>query len=243
MQPLARAKINVCVCGGNGDACCEGGQILIKEGEYLVCGRSDWNPQYPAFAGDLLGLLDQWNLDEIQDQEFHLFGHCSEEAHQVTYHGREAKGKRLYLGVYKQVPDDPLSDVQLLQHLVPFKCLNGASKDTMAQSWLKWADAGFTCLRVGEPFNQDFDKAKEIFEGDQEDEGSSKTWASLSDMDKRKRAYIERLVREDYKLDVGPIQFVRYDEAVYKYLVGKGAGNGRVAADDNTAGLADLGPV
>ena len=87
---------------------------LVMKGELYMWGSANWNPWAPSFAGDS-GLYlypdfsrilaekareMKWSSPQV---EFHLFRQCTEREHLQPYsawHGKEARKKTIYCGVY-----------------------------------------------------------------------------------------------------------------------------------------------
>jgi hypothetical protein len=81
---------------------------FIKEGEYYVAGSEEFNPFGPRFPGDY-GFVNIEAFDRNPDSgqtEFHLFVQCAEKPHKRHWHGPNAAGGRMYVGIYKRVVDD-----------------------------------------------------------------------------------------------------------------------------------------
>lgn len=81
---------------------------FVKQGEFFVAGRSDWNPWGPRFPGDD-GLLNAAafyeNASAIEASEqtlFHLFEMCHKSKENTRYQGKDARGGYFYAGIYRR---------------------------------------------------------------------------------------------------------------------------------------------
>lgn len=231
------------VLGGSGT---EGGPIVkkppkingqdnpfIKPGECYVAGRSDWNPWTPFFSGDR-GFVNNYFTGRAETMEsFHLFLHCAKKKNVPYYHGKSAKGKYMYLGRYRLVPDD---DDAVLDVTYGYSSLGTDSQVTMADYYRRHGvrenyDQVFEFDRDGRSMKKKFYvKGKELYELD------GKDWNKLGEDKQATLAWVEMLCSIKFQIVVVPVEFVSYDEAVYDRLVENDASNGEV---DNS----DLGPM
>lgn len=139
------------------------------------------------------------------------------------------------------MPHDDTADLQEIAKKFMYSSLSLESQWSMAETYcLKngcWIEvdgdgnketASNKNLKKGH-----FDKAREIAEAEQE--GS---WEKLSSEKKNIAAWIQMLVGINARIDIVPVEFVDYDEALYKKLVESGANNGEVATEEK-----ELGPL
>lgn len=253
------------VLGGSGTSPCpivrvvptdifeNGTNPFIQRGQYYFAGRSDWNPWTPAYPGDV-GFVDsdmisgQRNIKNIglvdrEKQElFHCFLDCAKKSYLPHYLGPNAKGKRLYLGRYRAVPQDQ-DEVNIVEKNFLFRSLEWDSQLTHAE----WnvlhdvnIDAGKYC-RKNKYTHLHTNLAMEVYadvaktKAENEKEG---LWESLAIEKKKERAWIEMLLDNDFFLSIRPIEFVDYDENLYKKLVEIGADSGEVSLEPT-----ELGPL
>jgi len=64
------------------------------------------------------------------------------------------------------------------------------------------------------------------------------SWEKANDKKRKTAAFIALLIEHDYQLKIVPVEFVDYDEDLYRVLVESGACNGRVSINE-----AELGPL
>lgn len=151
-----------------------------------------------------------------------MFVQCSRKPWEDHYQGRDARGKYLYLGKYRLVPTDPNAEVVEEARTFLFRQLSEESKKTMAEFYakhnctLRWMD-GMNEITAGpEDLDPYLDDA---------------TSSGVS-------AWIRMLEDKQYRIEIVPVEFVKYDEDLYKALVKIGASNGQVS---NL--FEDIGPV
>jgi len=211
---------------------------FIKKGEYYFAGRSDWNPWTPAYPGDV-GFIESGWLAGPQET-FHCFLDCAKKNYLPHYLGPKAKGKRLYLGRYRAVPDDA-DEVNVVEKAFMFKALEWDSKITMTEEFVKcdsnkiWFDDDgvFREATTQIAMEEYLQPAKLKTENEQEG-----LWDSLPWKKKQARAWVEMLLDKNFRLHIRPVEFVEYDEELYEKLVEIGADSGCVSLDER-----ELGPL
>ena len=201
---------------------------FIQKGQYYFAGRSDWNPWTPAYPGDV-GFIDSQFLsypayvkthgigwvDRSKQALFHCFLDCAEKKHLPYYLGPNAKGKQLYLGRYRVVPDDE-EEVNIIEKIFKFSALEWDSQCTYAE----WFVRKNRNLNMDGIVNKkydvvDTDLAMEVYadaaktKAENEKEG---LWESLRIEKKKERAWVEMLLDNEYTLSIRPVEFVDYDE-------------------------------
>eukprot|EP00593_Proboscia_inermis_P011488 CAMPEP_0171316134 /NCGR_PEP_ID=MMETSP0816-20121228/70418_1 /TAXON_ID=420281 /ORGANISM="Proboscia inermis, Strain CCAP1064/1" /LENGTH=101 /DNA_ID=CAMNT_0011807693 /DNA_START=8 /DNA_END=313 /DNA_ORIENTATION=+ len=72
--------------------------------------------------------------------------------------------------------------------------------------------------------------AKDIAEDD------NKCWESLPSDQKMARKWIEMLLEKNFRLFISPVEFVDYDEEVYKMLIEIDADSGEVSLNEEQLG-------
>jgi hypothetical protein len=211
---------------------------FIKKDEFYIAGRGDWNPWGPVFPGDT-GLLDS-NLihNEGQQKHFHVFVQCSAQRHQPHYHGKEARGKRLYVGKYKCVPLDSEAEIQETSRTFFYSALGEESKWTMADHFRKhnvsvsWEEAPGKFRTVS---SNTLANAHNTTAAAQHEE---EVWDAMSEEKQTASAWVVMLIEAGYRIKIVPVEFVEYDETLYRTLVNYGASNGHVSLHDE-----ELGPM
>jgi hypothetical protein len=211
---------------------------FIKKDEFYIAGRGDWNPWGPVFPGDT-GLLDS-NLihNEGQQKHFHVFVQCSAQRHQPHYHGKEARGKRLYVGKYKCVPLDSEAEIQETSRTFFYSALGEESKWTMADHFRKhnvsvsWEEAPGKFRTVSSNTLANAHKTTAAAQHEEE------VWDAMSEEKQTASAWVVMLIEAGYRIKIVPVEFVEYDETLYRTLVNYGASNGHVSLYDE-----ELGPM
>mmetsp|Transcript_3610 Transcript_3610/g.6062 ORF Transcript_3610/g.6062 Transcript_3610/m.6062 type:complete len:431 (-) Transcript_3610:136-1428(-) len=202
---------------------------FIQLGEFYIAGRADWNPFTPAFPGDI-GFVTSHFIPADGQEEFHLFTSCSTIKMGSHYYGKDVKGKYLYLGKYRRVPQDPDADVQEVCRTFMFSTLGEKSKVTFAnlyvrkEEFVSWVDDNGEVQTKGhdDMTTEDFQRASEIEE----------KWDKMDDTRKKEAAWIVMVVKAGYRIEVVPIESCSYDEDLYCALVDSGASNGEIRLDD-----------
>jgi hypothetical protein len=189
---------------------------FIKKGEFYVAGNEDWNPFGPRFPGDA-GFVNTEAFDVNPGQdEFHLFVQCSDTPHKRHWHGPDAAGGRMYVGVYKR-SDDQDNDEIVWE--VSFRTdLDQTNKMTIATFIVKrdYKVYGAGNLRPAVQEAPHFRDAARLAVGDN-------TWNTLTSRQRDNWTMLEFLTETNFTMDVVPVQFVRFDEALYQSLVESGA--------------------
>ena len=76
---------------------------FIQPNEFYLAGAESFNPFGPRFPGDK-GLVDKnafGRVEGFDQKDFHFFVQCAEHPHKRHWHGKGAKGGRMYVGVYR----------------------------------------------------------------------------------------------------------------------------------------------
>jgi hypothetical protein len=191
---------------------------FIRQGEFYIAGNEYWNPFGPRFPGDG-GFVNTEPFNDNPDQiEFHLFVQCSEHAHKRHWHGPDAVGGRMYVGVYKR-PDDHDERVSELQFQATD--LDHTNKMAIAAHKVKndYQRYGPGKLRSGVQ-ERHFTIAKSTVN---DDSRAADKWSTLTARQKDNWAMLEFLMETNFTMYVVPVQFVRFDEALCQTLVDSGA--------------------
>ena len=182
---------------------------FIKRGEFYVAGNEDFNPWGPRFPGDQ-GLVNKECFDQLGPQpkqsEFHFFIQCADQPHKRHWHGEDAKGGRMYVGVYRRVAADEVVTP------VTFKSVDFDHMNKMAVSDFFARRCRRRGVEIGQRF---FVKAQQVV--------SEQEWEKMSNYQKDKLAMYEKLYEENYMMEIIPVEFVRFDENLYQALVDSGA--------------------
>ena len=179
---------------------------FISNGEFYAAGDEGWNPFGPRFPGDT-GLVSLWAFSTPQ-KEFHLFVQCSTKPHKRHWHGKNAKGGRMYVGVYQRVGNDKDGDDVVTVVPIDSKDLDWNNRRTICEHCVRQRK-GHPCL----PYYKDKARAEAGYE----------EWGTKTPTEKEILAMYEMLKDEDYSLEFVPVEFVRYDEELYQELVDSGA--------------------
>ena len=204
---------------------------FIKPNEFYVAGAESFNPFGPRFPGDV-GLVDQSVFGRVpgfDQKEFHFFVQCSTHPHKRHWHGKDAIGGRMYVGVYRRVVDkDDEDDLVTMVHFAS-NDLDASNKMQIADYYAKRNDKelGTNWRNTSPEYKLFVSIAKEEI-GDEE-------WENLSSKQKDVQAVYYELLTTNYTMEIVPVTFVRYDENLYQALVDSGAAisrkgqSGRVA--------------
>jgi hypothetical protein len=166
---------------------------------------------------------------------FHLFVQCSDTPHKRHWHGPDAAGGRMYVGVYKRADDE---DHDEIVWTVSFRTdLDQTNKITIATFKVKrdYQEYGSGKLRPAVQQVPHFRDAARLAVGDQK-------WNTLTSRQKDNWTMLEYLTETNYTMDVVPVQFVRFDEALYQTLVSSdavmrpGGRTGQVSLEPTTLG-------
>ena len=221
-----------------------GKRHFIRSGEFYVAGNADWNRWTPFFPGDQ-GFVEKHVADKAGRNGqlvFHMFLSCSTRRQDAHYHGRNARGKYLYLGRYRIKTDETGSMVftQMFQNL------SWDGQCAMAELYSR--DKGYKWMLIGARGflpdlvlldNGRYDAKEEYYDMARvkADERQENTWNTLTPRRQQILAWVEMLLAIQYSIEVVPVEFVDYDEDLYDALVAAGAHNGQVSLVEN-----DLGP-
>lgn len=176
-----------------------------------------------AFPGDT-GLIDsqclnshqaelEKGVDRTKQETFHVFVQCSQKPWEDHYHGKDARGKYIYVGKYRRLKSD--EEVQETARTFLYSQLSEESQKTMAsfyckyQRTVKWFDKGKTKKAGPEELVQFLNGEETVA-----------TWITM-------------LRTLQYRIEIVPVEYVEYDEDLYQALVDIGANNGTVATDYN----------
>jgi len=185
------------------------GHILIREGEMYLWGRADWNTYAPSFAGDVGAYRDRLSADLLDQQE-----RMGWEKPQETFHlFRECTHRFLI--------DFPLSAFHG----------KGAKKKTLYCGKYR-VDHDLT-------YEQSFKEMPECTkECICELEARRELGSGSSQLERRANEIMSQQEEKDEVFTMCSVEFVEYDEKLYRALIASGASNGRVEVDD-----AKLGPL
>ena len=205
---------------------------FIQKGQYYFAGRSDWNPWTPAYPGDVGFIGSQFlscqeyvethgigPVDRRKQELFHCFLDCAKKKYLPHYLGPNAKGKQLYLGRYRAVPDDE-EEVNIVEKIFKFSALEWDSQCTYAEWQVRHnkdidmsgrEDKKYDILNTDLAMEVYADAAKTKAENEKEG-----LWESLKIEKKKERAWVEMLLDNEYTLSIRPVEFVDYDE---RYVV------------------------
>jgi len=204
------------------------GHVLIREGEMYLWGRADWNTYAPSFAGDVGAYRTNLSARLLEQQErmgwekpqetFHLFRECTHrfliDFPLSAYHGKGAQKKTLYCGKYRVDHDFTYEE--------SFKQMPACTKECICELEARRE------LRGGGGDG----------EGGGGSDGLGEGSGQLERRASRANEIMSRLEEEDEVFTMCSVEFVEYDEKLYRALVASGASNGRVELDD-----AKLGPL
>jgi hypothetical protein len=201
---------------------------FIKPGEFFVAGNEAWNPFGPRFPGDS-GLVDKSAFEQNPDQtEFHLFVQCSKHPSKRHWHGKLAEKGRMYCGVYR-IPedDDPVMEIEYAKET----SFDLESRKVIADFHVRKhykRHEGNLGPEVDD-FVESHPLAAQKLAGDD--------WTSCSQYKKHIWIMVAYLCHTKHKFEFAPVQFVRFDEALYQTLVQYDCANtnygvrGRVSLD------------
>jgi hypothetical protein len=183
------------------------------------CGLINAESFWPTLSELKLG------FDRTVQDNFHLFVQCSNNPWEDHYQGKGARGKYLYMGKYRRVPGDPDADIEETARTFQFSQLSEESKKAMATYFNK-------CQRTAEWREG----------GNFKSAGPEDVCQYLDDdattTEEVVKAWIAMLEDKNYRIEIVPVEFVKYDEDLYRALVTIGADNGQVSTR-----FEDIGPV
>ena len=185
------------------------GHVLIREGEMYLWGRADWNTYAPSFAGDVGAYNDNLSVHLLEQQEC-----MGWEKPQETFHlFRECTHRFLI--------DFPLSAYHG----------KGAKKKTLYCGKYR-VDHDLT---YQQSFNEMPECTKACF---CELQARRELGSGSSQLERRANEIMSQREEKNEAFTMCSVEFVEYDEKLYRALVASGASNGRVEVDD-----AELGPL
>jgi hypothetical protein len=204
---------------------------FIEKNHFYVAGNEAWNPFGPRFPGDN-GLVNLWAFQSgvqedagIVQEEFHLFVQCSDKRHSRHWHGKLAKGGRMYVGVYRKAyPGD-----EMCSTIVTYESLGPESKKDIADYFRRRKNGLYSMSNVAQLH---YDDARDL-------EGEEK-WDKMNQNQKETAAMVEYVIAANFKMEVVPVVFVRYDEELYSALVGSKATTARTIANEIQLGTVSL---
>lgn len=188
-------------------------------------------PKLPVFPGDY-GLVDE-HVFQSEQTSFHLFVQCGKKKWDSNYQGPHAKGGYLYVGKYKRMAQD--GEVKEERRVFPYSSMSDANQKSIAEYFHR---------RIGHwegwRFGQEA-KHKEDYLIPQIDFMAD--WEEWTDKDKGIWIWRSLLVLNDYSFNLVPVEFVSYDENLYRALVDLGAAKGPNSDGHVSTDYAELGPV
>ena len=207
---------------------------FISPGEFYVAGRSDWNPWGPVVPGDY-GLVNAEAFQSNQES-FHYFVQCGKDKWEPNYQGPHAKGKYLYVGKYKAMPQTD-EEVQEERRVFPYRHLCEKSQKMIAKFYLEKFEDSFEEFHAR---RHERCNVKEIPDPAvvTAELNSLPGWENMLEKEQKIWTWRKLLVLVDFCFDLVPVVFDSYDENLYRELVNSNAANGHVATDYDL-----LGPV
>ena len=211
------------VLGGNGtdnrrfvreDKVMPDGHVLIRKGEMYLWGRADWNTYAPSFAGDVGAYRDMLPALLLQQQE-----HMGWEKPQETFH------------LFRQCTHRFLIDFPLSAYHG-----KGSEKKTLYCGKYR-VDYDLT---YEQSFKEMPDCTKQSMCKLQAERelGKGSTVEHKLEVARRANEIMPQREEENEVFTMCSVEFVEYDEKLYRALVASGASNGRIEVDD-----AKLGPL
>lgn len=164
---------------------------FIQPNEVFVAGNEAFNSFGPRYPGDKgLVNVEAFHLAPHQE-EFHLFVECSSQATARHWHGRDARGGKLYCGVYrKQFPNEELETIVSYDSLGPH-IQEEIAKFASRRNWYE-------------------KEAVAQFHDDARKDLGEANWAKLTKGQKEAAATQQLMLAEEWSMTTIPVEFVRY---------------------------------
>ena len=121
----------------------------------------------------------------------------------------------MYVGVYKRVDDDDYLETTIRYA----DDLDLTNRLAIAEYHVKWDHKRYGGIEYHVQARRE--RAQRLFQEEESEKKpkARKEWSSLEEKKQDEWTYMTYLIETDYKWDVAPVKFVRYDEALYQSLV------------------------